>query len=76
YQLLTPREVSHLDNAQQRAEALSALSELKKLGVNSMMLTGGNPRAAAVIAAKLNIDYRAGLLPAHKSGGGGALGTP
>jgi len=107
YQLLTPREVSHLDNAQQqqiaqleaqgqtvvlllqeqqvlgalalqdqlRAEALSALSELKKLGVNSMMLTGDNPRAAAAIAAKLNIDYRAGLLPADKVAAVRTLGT-
>ena len=107
YQLLAPREVSHLDNAQQqqiaqleaqgqtvvlllqeqqvlgalalqdqlRAEALSALSELKKLGVNSMMLTGDNPRAAAAIAAKLNIDYRAGLLPADKVAAVRTLGT-
>lgn len=106
YQLLTPREVSHLDNAQQqqiaqleaqgqtvvlllqeqvlgalalqdqlRTEALSALSELKKLGVNSMMLTGDNPRAAAAIAAKLNIDYRAGLLPADKVAAVRTLGT-
>ncbi|WP_455851627.1 zinc/cadmium/mercury/lead-transporting ATPase [Pantoea endophytica] len=98
YQLLTPREVSHLDDAQQqqiaqleaqgqtvvlllqeqqvlgalalqdqlRTEALGALAELQKLGVNSVMLTGDNPRAAAAIAAELNIDYRAGLLPADK----------
>ncbi len=30
------------------------------------MLTGDNPRAAAAIAAELNIEYRAGLLPADK----------
>jgi Cd2+/Zn2+-exporting ATPase len=30
------------------------------------MLTGDNPRAAAAMAAALNIDYRAGLLPADK----------
>ncbi|MFJ5160906.1 zinc/cadmium/mercury/lead-transporting ATPase [Pantoea sp. NPDC088449] len=51
---------------QLREEAISALSQLQKLGVNSVMLTGDNPRAAAAIAAELQIDYRAGLLPADK----------
>ena len=49
-----------------RDEAASALAALKALGVNSLMLTGDNPRAAAAIAAALQIDYRAGLLPADK----------
>lgn len=107
YQLLTPREVTHLDEVQQqqvdqreaqgqtvvlllqeqhvlgalalqdqlRAEAASTLAELQKLGVNSVMLTGDNPRAAATIAAELNIDYRAGLLPADKVEAVRQLGT-
>ncbi|QGY27613.1 zinc/cadmium/mercury/lead-transporting ATPase [Pantoea cypripedii] len=49
-----------------RAEAVTALSALQKLGISSLMLTGDNPRAAAAIAAALQIDYRAGLLPADK----------
>ncbi len=51
---------------QLREEAVTALAQLKALGINSMMLTGDNPRAAAAMAAKLSIDYRAGLLPADK----------
>ncbi|MGK3116708.1 zinc/cadmium/mercury/lead-transporting ATPase [Candidatus Pantoea formicae] len=51
---------------QLREEAVSALAQLKALGINSLMLTGDNPRAAAAIAAELNIEYRAGLLPADK----------
>ncbi|MBP2196047.1 zinc/cadmium/mercury/lead-transporting ATPase [Pantoea cypripedii] len=49
-----------------RAEAVTALAALQKLGISSLMLTGDNPRAAAAIAAELQIDYRAGLLPADK----------
>ncbi|MEG3129485.1 zinc/cadmium/mercury/lead-transporting ATPase [Pantoea cypripedii] len=49
-----------------RAEAVTALAALQKLGISSLMLTGDNPRAAAAIAAALQIDYRAGLLPADK----------
>lgn len=49
-----------------RAEAVTALAALQKLGISSLMLTGDNPRAAAAIAATLQIDYRAGLLPADK----------
>ena len=51
---------------QLREEAVSAIAQLKALGINSVMLTGDNPRAAAAIAAELNIEYRAGLLPADK----------
>lgn len=51
---------------QLREEAVTALAQLQALGINSLMLTGDNPRAAAAIAAELNIDYRAGLLPADK----------
>ncbi|MBK0091625.1 zinc/cadmium/mercury/lead-transporting ATPase [Erwinia sp. S59] len=51
---------------QLREEAVTALAQLHALGINSLMLTGDNPRAAAAMAAQLNIDYRAGLLPADK----------
>lgn len=51
---------------QPREEAVTALAQLQALGINSLMLTGDNPRAAAAMAAQLNIDYRAGLLPADK----------
>lgn len=49
-----------------RPDAGAALAELRALGIQGVMLTGDNPRAAAAIAAELNIDYRAGLLPADK----------
>ncbi|WP_423784253.1 zinc/cadmium/mercury/lead-transporting ATPase [Ewingella americana] len=49
-----------------RDDAVSALAELKALGVSAVMLTGDNPRAAKTIAVRLGIDYRAGLLPADK----------
>ncbi|WP_337023886.1 MULTISPECIES: zinc/cadmium/mercury/lead-transporting ATPase [unclassified Pantoea] len=51
---------------QLREEAVTALAQLQALGINSLMLTGDNPRAAASMATQLNIDYRAGLLPADK----------
>lgn len=49
-----------------REDAIEALAELKKLGVETVMLTGDNPRAASAIAATLGIDFKAGLLPADK----------
>ncbi len=49
-----------------RDDAVSALAELKALGISAVMLTGDNPRAAKSIADRLGIDYRAGLLPADK----------
>ncbi|GLR07724.1 zinc/cadmium/mercury/lead-transporting ATPase [Mixta theicola] len=49
-----------------RDDVRSALAELQQLGVNALMLTGDNPRAAAAIAAEIGLDYRAGLLPADK----------
>ncbi|WP_278495466.1 zinc/cadmium/mercury/lead-transporting ATPase [Pantoea vagans] len=51
---------------QLRDDAVEALKALKKLGIESLMLTGDNPRAAATIAHQLDIDYRASLLPADK----------
>jgi len=49
-----------------RDDARMALAELKNLGIQGVMLTGDNPRAAAAIAAELGIDYRASLLPEDK----------
>ncbi|KAB8312431.1 zinc/cadmium/mercury/lead-transporting ATPase [Erwinia endophytica] len=49
-----------------RADAVEALRELRSLNIQTVMLTGDNPRAAAAIAGELGIDYRAGLLPADK----------
>ena len=49
-----------------RSETPAALQALKALGINSIMLTGDNPRAAAVVAQQLDIAWHAGLLPADK----------
>ncbi len=57
-----------------RADARNALAELKRMGIESLMLTGDNPRAAAAIAGELGIDFRAGLLPGGKVDAIRALG--
>lgn len=49
-----------------RPDARDAIGQLTALGVDSVMLTGDNPRAAAAIAGELDISYRASLLPADK----------
>lgn len=49
-----------------RPEALMTVKTLRNMGIQSVMLTGDNPRAAKAIAEKLAIDYRAGLLPEDK----------
>ncbi len=49
-----------------RSDAREAIAALKNIGVQGIMLTGDNPRAAAAIAAELGMDYRASLLPADK----------
>lgn len=49
-----------------RSDARQAIDALGQLGINGVMLTGDNPRAAAAIARELGIDYRAGLLPEDK----------
>ncbi|MFR9720720.1 zinc/cadmium/mercury/lead-transporting ATPase [Aeromonas diversa] len=61
----TPRALLALQD-RLRPDARDALAELKGLGIDGVMLTGDNPRAAAAIAAALTLDYRAGLLPADK----------
>ncbi|HFK7185990.1 zinc/cadmium/mercury/lead-transporting ATPase [Serratia odorifera] len=49
-----------------RSDAGQAIAALRQLGINGVMLTGDNPRAAAAIAGELGLDYRAGLLPEDK----------
>ncbi|AAW86017.1 zinc, cobalt and lead efflux system ATPase [Aliivibrio fischeri ES114] len=49
-----------------RPDAKMAVEKLVKLGIKPIMLTGDNERAAKAIAAELNIDYKAGLLPSDK----------
>lgn len=49
-----------------RPEAAAALQELNRLGLNSIMLTGDNPRAAEAIATELGMGWRASLLPEGK----------
>ncbi|RPH29116.1 zinc/cadmium/mercury/lead-transporting ATPase [Buttiauxella warmboldiae] len=49
-----------------RSDAKAAVAALHDIGVQSVMLTGDNPRAAAAIAQELGMDYRASLLPADK----------
>ncbi|WP_148052151.1 Zn(II)/Cd(II)/Pb(II) translocating P-type ATPase ZntA [Atlantibacter hermannii] len=49
-----------------RPDALRAVQDLKQLGVQGVILTGDNPRAAAAIAGELGLEFRAGLLPADK----------
>ncbi|WP_345887579.1 zinc/cadmium/mercury/lead-transporting ATPase [Shewanella algae] len=51
---------------QLRAEAAEAIAKLRRLGIDSIMLTGDNPRTAKAIAEELAIDWRAGLLPEDK----------
>lgn len=49
-----------------RADAVSGLAALRALGVQVVMLTGDNQRAADAIAATLGVDARSELLPADK----------
>lgn len=49
-----------------RDDAKAAVAELHALGVQGVILTGDNPRAAAAIAHELGLDFRAGLLPEDK----------
>lgn len=49
-----------------RDDAKEALAALHKLGIQGVILTGDNPRAAAAIANELGLEFKAGLLPADK----------
>lgn len=52
---------------QARPEAAQVVSELGRLGIKTVMLTGDNTRTAAAMAAQLGVrDHRAGLLPSDK----------
>ena len=53
----------------QRANVKETLEALRSLGVDELiMLTGDNPRVAAVIAQQAGLsDYRAGLMPEDKA---------
>lgn len=64
-ELLLPVAIIALRD-QLRAEAAEAIAKLRRLGIDSIMLTGDNPRTAKAIAEELAIDWRAGLLPEDK----------
>lgn len=49
-----------------REDARQAVTDLHNIGVQGIMLTGDNPRAAQAIAGELGLEFRAGLLPADK----------
>ncbi|MBM1023668.1 zinc/cadmium/mercury/lead-transporting ATPase [Enterobacter sp. A11] len=49
-----------------RDDAKEAVAALHQLGVQGVILTGDNPRAAAAIADELGLEFKAGLLPADK----------
>ncbi|MCM7169702.1 Zn(II)/Cd(II)/Pb(II) translocating P-type ATPase ZntA [Enterobacter quasiroggenkampii] len=49
-----------------RDDAKEAVAALHQLGVQGVILTGDNPRAAAAIASELGLAFKAGLLPADK----------
>jgi Cd2+/Zn2+-exporting ATPase len=49
-----------------RPDAAVALRHLQALGIDSVMLTGDNSRAAQAIANRLGVRFQAGLLPQDK----------
>ena len=49
-----------------RNDAREAVTALHQLGIQGIILTGDNPRAAAVIAGELGLEFKAGLMPADK----------
>lgn len=49
-----------------RSDAKLAIERLNDLGIQSIMLTGDNPRSAAVISGKVGMQYKASLLPSDK----------
>ncbi|MDP3979242.1 MAG: heavy metal translocating P-type ATPase [Pseudomonas sp.] len=50
-----------------KEDAQAAITELRAMGIHTVMLTGDNPRAAAHIAAQVGIDsVHAGVLPSGK----------
>lgn len=49
-----------------RNDAREAVTALHQLDIQGIILTGDNPRAAAVIAGELGLEFKAGLMPADK----------
>ncbi|MFV8459624.1 zinc/cadmium/mercury/lead-transporting ATPase [Vibrio campbellii] len=49
-----------------RSDAKLAIERLNSLGIQSIMLTGDNPRSAAAISGKVGMQYKASLLPSDK----------
>ncbi|KEZ75937.1 heavy metal translocating P-type ATPase [Salinisphaera hydrothermalis] len=49
-----------------RPEALEALADLKRRGIDTVMLTGDNRRTAEAVGSQLGIDVRADLMPEDK----------
>ncbi|HFZ8994643.1 TPA: Zn(II)/Cd(II)/Pb(II) translocating P-type ATPase ZntA [Citrobacter freundii] len=49
-----------------RDDARAAIDELHRLGLQGVILTGDNPRAAAAIAGNLGLAFEANLLPEDK----------
>lgn len=49
-----------------RSDAKVAIERLNDLGIQSIMLTGDNPRSAAAISSKIGMQYKASLLPSDK----------
>jgi Cd2+/Zn2+-exporting ATPase len=49
-----------------RQDAIDTIRSLKALGIESVMLTGDNQRAAASIASQLDVSFKAELMPGDK----------
>ena len=51
-----------------RADAVSAVAQMRTIGLSPVLVTGDNPRAARLVARRLGIeDVRAGVLPGQKA---------
>lgn len=51
-----------------RAEAVSAVQDLRRMGIRTVLLTGDRPRTAATIAEQLGVDeFIGGMLPEQKA---------
>lgn len=49
-----------------REDATNAIARLKRIGIDSVMLTGDNPVSAAAIAKQIGVNFSAQLLPEDK----------
>jgi P-type Cu+ transporter len=50
-----------------RETTAEALAQLREAGIQVVMATGDNEKTAAVVAGKLEIEFRAGVTPAGKA---------